>query len=60
MSVTAVAQQLDPLYEAFAPDLAKAIFRAWSPITDAPNVAEVENLYAREDLRTPGAGAYRC
>jgi len=59
MSVTAVAQQLDPAYEMFAADLSKAVFRAWSPVTDAPNVAEVENLYAREDLRTPGAGAYR-
>jgi hypothetical protein len=59
MSITAVANQLDPVYEAFSPELSKAIFRAWSPVTDAPNVAEVENLYAREDLRTPGAGTYR-
>jgi hypothetical protein len=59
MSVSAIAQQLDPAYEAFAPDLSKALFRAWSPLTDAPNVSQVENLYAREDLRTPGAGAYR-
>lgn len=59
MSVSAVAQQLDPVYEAFAPDLSQAIFRAWSPVTVAPNVAEVENLYAREDLRTLGAGHYR-
>jgi len=59
MSVTAAANQLDPAYEAFTPELEKAVFRAWSPVTDAPNVAEVENLYAREDLRTPGAGAYR-
>jgi hypothetical protein len=59
MSITAVANQLDPVYEAFSPDLTKAIFRAWSPVTDAPNVTGVENLYAREDLRTPGAGTYR-
>jgi hypothetical protein len=59
MSINAVAQQLDPAYEAFSPDLSQAIFRAWSSVTDAPNVTEVENLYAREDLRTPGAGAYR-
>jgi hypothetical protein len=59
MSVTAAARQLDPVFEAFSPDLTKAIFRAWSPLTDAPNVAEVENLYAREDLRTPGLGTYR-
>ncbi len=59
MSITAAAQQLDPAYELFSPDLSKAIFRAWSPLTDAPNVAGVENLYAREDLRTPGRGSYR-
>ena len=59
MSVSAATQQLDPLYEAFSPDLSKAIFRAWSPLTAAPNVAGVENLYAREDLRTPGTGVYR-
>jgi hypothetical protein len=59
MSVSAIAQQLDPVYEAFASDLSRAVFRAWSPVTNAPNVSEVENLYAREDLRTPGAGAYR-
>ena len=34
------------------PTSRQAIFRAWSPLTAAPNVAEVENLYAREDLRT--------
>lgn len=59
MSVTAAAQQLDPAYELFSPDLSAAIFRAWSPLTDAPNVAAVENLYARADLRTPGRGSYR-
>ena len=59
MSLAAAAQQLDPAYELFSPELSKAVFRAWSPLTDAPNVAGVENLYAREDLRTPGPGAYR-
>ncbi|HEV7771756.1 MAG TPA: hypothetical protein VGO48_00555 [Conexibacter sp.] len=59
MSVTAAAGQLDPAYEAFTPELEQAVFRAWSPVTSAPNVAEVENLYAREDLRTPGTGSYR-
>lgn len=59
MSLTAAAQQLDPAYELFSRDLSKAIFRAWSPLTDAPNAAGVENLYARDDLRTPGHGSYR-
>jgi hypothetical protein len=59
MSVAAATQQLDPAYELFSPELERAVFRAWSPLTDAPDVAEVENLYAREDLRTPGLGTYR-
>lgn len=44
---------------AFSDDLSRGIFRGLSAITDAPNVANVRNLYLREDLRTPGAGAYR-
>jgi hypothetical protein len=31
--------------DAFTPDLSSAIYKSWSPLTDAPNVAEVENLY---------------
>ncbi len=60
LSLTAAIQGLDPLYEGdMSADLTHGIFRAWSPLTDAPNVAGVENLYAREDLREPGAGLYR-
>jgi hypothetical protein len=50
---------LDPLYEGdFSPDLSKGVFRAWSPLTDAPNVKDVENLYVRNDLRASGKGSY--
>lgn len=44
----------------FSPDLSTGVFRAWSPVTNEdPNVANVENLYRRTDLRTPGAGSYQ-
>ncbi len=44
----------------FSPDLSAGVFSAWSPVTsEDPNVAHVENLYLRDDLRTPGAGHYR-
>lgn len=57
LSLTAVAAQLDPVYEGdMAHDLTQGVFRAWSPVTAAPNVQEVENLYLRRDLRTAGAG----
>jgi hypothetical protein len=42
-----------------ANDLTKGAFRAWSPLTNAPNTQHVENVYVREDLRTAGAGLYR-
>jgi hypothetical protein len=42
----------------FSPDLGMGVFRAWSPLTNAPDVARVENLYMRDDLRTPGLGTY--
>jgi hypothetical protein len=50
----------DPLYVGdFSPDLSKGVFRTISPLTDAPNVQNVLNLYVRTDLLTPGAGTYR-
>jgi hypothetical protein len=59
MSFTAVVFGQDPLYDgAFSDDLSKGIFRAWTPLTDAPNVSRVENLYLRDDLRTAGPGSY--
>ena len=60
LTIAGAAQSLDPLYEGdMSADLTKGVFRAWSPLTPAANVLEVENLYSRDDLRTPGAGAYR-
>ncbi len=50
----------DPLWEgSFSPDLTAGVFRAWSPLTDAPLVAPAENLYLRRDLRASGSGAYQ-
>lgn len=60
LSFGAVAQSLEPFYDWFmSENLSKGLYRSWSPLTNAPNVAEIPNLYAREDLRTPGAGFYR-
>jgi hypothetical protein len=44
----------------FSPDLGQGVFMATtSPLTSAPNVADLANLYRRDDLRTPGAGSYQ-
>jgi hypothetical protein len=59
MTYTAVLGGAEPFYVGdFSPDLSAGIFSAWSPLTNDPNVANVENLYARHDLRTPGTGTY--
>jgi hypothetical protein len=42
----------------FSADLSHAVFFSARPLTDAPNVAEVANLYLRSDLRSPGTGTY--
>jgi DNA-binding beta-propeller fold protein YncE len=51
----------EPFYAGeFSDNFEKGIFSAWSPLTDAPNVAQLPNtLYLREDLRSPGPGSYR-
>jgi hypothetical protein len=42
----------------FSADLSHAVFRSARPLTDAPNVTDVANLYLRDDLRSPGPGNY--
>jgi hypothetical protein len=50
----------DPHYEGqMAPDLSRGVFRAYLPLTDAPNVANIQNFYMRADLRIPGEGDYQ-
>jgi hypothetical protein len=41
---------------AFTPDLSAAVYRAWYPLTDAPNVAEVSNFYRVTGLGGAGPG----
>lgn len=49
----------DPAYDGdMSADLSAGVFRAYRPLTDAPNVAGLLNLYVRRDLRDPGAGFY--
>jgi WD40-like Beta Propeller Repeat len=42
----------------FSADLSHAVFRSARPLTDAPKVTDVANLYLRDDMRTPGPGSY--
>ncbi|HEX5145532.1 MAG TPA: hypothetical protein VFV85_00810, partial [Conexibacter sp.] len=59
LTLFASLQALDPLWEGeMSDDLTHGVFRAWSPVTDDPDVADVQNLYMRSDLRTAGAGTY--
>jgi hypothetical protein len=43
----------------FSSNLDAGIFRAFTPLTAAPDVKNALNLYVRRDLLDPGAGAYR-
>jgi len=59
LTYPATSAGLDPLYQGeFSADFSTGVFRSWSALTNAPNVANVPNLYVRRDLRTPGAGTY--
>jgi hypothetical protein len=49
----------DSLYTAISADLNQGILASYTPLTNAPNVTEVQNLYRRPDLRLPGAGTYQ-
>jgi hypothetical protein len=40
-----LTNNISTFVNAFTPDLSTAIYRSWTPLTDAPNVAEVSNLY---------------
>lgn len=59
LSFRGAIQALEPLWEGeLSSDLSSGVFRAWSPLTDAPMVANVQNLYVRHDLRSAGTGSY--
>ncbi len=59
LGVNSVLTQ-DPAYLGdLSPDLSRGIFRTATPLTNDPSVAEVPNLYLRNDLRTPGEGSYQ-
>ena len=55
----AVTSGFEARYEQdLSPDLDKGVLFSWSPLTEDPLVANVANLYLRDDLRTPGGGNY--
>ncbi len=58
-SVIDIANSIEPQYEGgFSADLDRGAFLAVSPLTEDPGVAEVPNLYVRDDLRSAGFGSY--
>lgn len=59
LSLGAAFTALDPFYDGeFSDDLSRGVFRAFSPVTAAPNSSAILNLYLRRDLLTPGPGSY--
>jgi hypothetical protein len=59
LTLSAAASAFEPRYEQdFSPDLSRGVLLAWKPLTSNPFVANVANLYWRDDLRTRGGGDY--
>jgi hypothetical protein len=54
-----LARGFQSLYLGVSSDLSKGAFVGWSPVTDDPNVAQVGNMYLRDDPKTAGAGSYQ-
>ena len=59
MTVRGIFSFQDPAYAAMSPDLTNGLFATYSPLSPAPNVQEVKNLYRRDDLRLSGEGSYQ-
>jgi hypothetical protein len=58
LTFPAVVAASDSLWQdELSPDLNTGVVLSWTPLTDAPDVRDVDNLYRRTDLRTPGADA---
>lgn len=59
LTYKAVLNGFEPRYQQrLSPDLFTGVVFAWRPLTDNPFVANLANLYLRQDLRTPGGGSY--
>ena len=59
LSFIGVAFGLQPLFVGdFSADLSRGAFLAFRPVSDAPEVENVPNLYVRDDLRDPNGGHY--
>lgn len=57
--IEGLLSDLEPAYVGeFSEDLSAGVYSAYRPVTDAPSVANVMNLYRRTDLRASGAGTY--
>lgn len=59
-SVLGLLQALQPRYVgAFSADLSKGVFLGISPLIADPDVADVANIYRRDDLKNPNSGSYQ-
>jgi hypothetical protein len=53
-----VVTTISPEYTDFSEDLSTGVLFSLSPLTDTPNGIATRNLYRRDDVLAPGAGAY--
>lgn len=59
MSFEDASQSAEAMYVGYDLNLTRGIFRAFSPLGPAPNSDDIQNLYVRTDLRSPGPGTYQ-
>jgi hypothetical protein len=50
---------LDSNYAMMTPDLSAGVYRSFRPLGDTPNVADLQNLYVRNDLLSAGKGSFQ-
>jgi hypothetical protein len=59
LTLVAVIRKGQSAYqEELSPDLSRGVYRSTTALTADPYVSRAVNLYARTDLRSPGAGTY--
>lgn len=59
MSLGAGVADIDTAYQGeFSDDLQHGVLRTFTNLTGDPDVGQVENLYVRNDLLSPGAGSF--
>lgn len=59
LTIIGAFQGLDSNYAMMTPDLSAGVYRSFRPLSDTPDVSDIQNLYVRDDLLSPGDGNFQ-